>query len=93
MYYNLDQVAVVLSRPLANRFVEGLADALGAALRRLQGGWRRYQAYRAEMRAFNAIAHLNQHVLKDIGAPHGLIAQASARREAAHLRWTGFDFR
>ena len=85
MYYNLTNLALVLSRSLASRFIEGLAEAWRAAFRALRNSWRDYQGRRDQARAFDAVAHLNEHVLKDIGAPNSLIARAAARRQAGDL--------
>jgi len=41
----------------------------------------------------DALGHLNVHVLKDIGAPHWLVARAAAGCDREHLRWIGFEHR
>ena len=46
-----------------------------------------------DTRELDGLAHLNVHVLKDIGAPHWLVAQAAERREAQQLRWVELDVR
>ena len=46
-----------------------------------------------ETRGLARIAHLNVHVLKDIGAPHWLLTRAAERDVNEHLRWIGFDHR
>jgi len=40
-----------------------------------------------------AIAHLDVHALKDIGAPHWLVASAAERRDREHLSWLGLAHR
>ena len=76
---------LLLSRPLAGRYMEGLAEALRAAFRAVRNARNDYQARRDEARALRSIAHLNEHVLRDIGAPNTLIARAAARRQARDL--------
>ncbi|HET7096466.1 MAG TPA: hypothetical protein VFJ68_03690, partial [Casimicrobiaceae bacterium] len=46
-----------------------------------------------DMRELDGLAHLNAHVLKDIGAPHWLVAHAAAERDREHVRWLGFENR
>jgi hypothetical protein len=48
---------------------------------------------RDETRGLARIAHLNVHVLKDIGAPQWLLTHAAERAANEHLRWIGFDHR
>ena len=39
------------------------------------------------------LAHLNLHVLKDIGAPHWLVAHAAGEPDRERLRWIGLEHR
>ena len=85
--------AMLVSRPLTERIVAEVFDALRAVEVALAGVWKRREAPPDDQRAFDSIADLNEHALKDIGAPHWLVARAAARREAQHLRWIEFDVR
>jgi hypothetical protein len=93
MNLNLAQPAITHGRIRPGRIVDGLGAAIGAALH----AWRKFlrsQRKDAETaHAFDSIAHLNVHVLTDIGAPHWLIAQAASRRDAAPLRWSEIERR
>ena len=44
-----------------------------------------------DVRELDGLAHLDVHVLKDIGAPQWLVARAAGERDREHLRWSGFD--
>ncbi len=55
--------------------------------------WRRRRVQRDERRAFDSIAHLDEHVLKDIGAPHWLVADAAERGDVQHRQWVESEFR
>ncbi|MEO8305641.1 MAG: hypothetical protein ABI724_16125 [Betaproteobacteria bacterium] len=57
----------------------------------LAGAWRRWKERNEERRAFDAIADLGEHMLKDIGAPNSLVANAVERREARRLEWINVD--
>ena len=46
-----------------------------------------------DTRELDGLAHLNVHVLKDIGAPNWLVANAAGERDREHLRWLGFENR
>jgi len=91
MYYNLTQFAIVLSLPLTASMVEGLEDVWTTARRKLRNAWQAHKARSDESRALNSIAHLSEHVLKDIGAPTSLVAEAAGRRQMQALRQAEFD--
>jgi hypothetical protein len=44
-------------------------------------------------RELDGLAHLDMHVLKDIGAPHWLVARAAREPEREHLRWIELEHR
>ena len=79
------QSSVSLSRPLGERVLSELRRALRAAgiLRAL---WRDSRARSREARAVAAIADMNEHMLRDIGADDRLIAHAVARSDPDHRR-------
>jgi hypothetical protein len=71
-----------LSRPLHER----LLDRLTHLLRDAATAWRaRVERRRAE-REFEAVADLNETMLRDIGAPSWMVANAAARRDAQEMR-------
>ena len=84
------QPSILLSRSLTERVVSGVGKALRAAgiLRVL---WRDSRARRREAHAVNAIADMNAHMLRDIGAHVRLIAHAAARSDAEHCRRIAFQ--
>jgi hypothetical protein len=84
---------VLVSPPLTERVVSEVFDALRSAGLAVAGLWKRRDAPALDERAIASIAHLNEHTLKDIGAPHWLVARAAQEREARHLRWVEFDVR
>ena len=85
---------IPLSRPLTERVVDEVFVALRAVEVAFAGMWGRPAAPSPDdAQAFDSIADLSEHTLKDIGAPHWLVARAAARREAQHLRWIEFDAR
>lgn len=77
MTFHLSQPIPVPSRPLTERVI--------TAMQTLLTHWGDYKARRREARASDAISDMNEHMLRDIGAPDRLIAHAAARR-AAHQR-------
>ena len=79
------QPSVLLSRPLAERVVSEVGKALRAAGAVL-ALWRIHRARSRDMRAADAITDMNEHMLRDIGAPDRLISHAAARRDADHRR-------
>ena len=64
--------------PLARPFARRMADGWLA----LKGWWSERARRRRDAREINAAADLNEAMLRDIGAPEWLLAQAEARREA-----------
>ena len=48
---------------------------------------------RGDVHGLVRLAHLPVYVLKDIGAPHWLVAHAAGEGDREHLRWIGFDHR
>lgn len=66
-----------LSRPLHVRVMEAVGDALYA----WSEAWEAHIARRRQERETVAIADMNELLLRDIGAPEWMIAEATARRE------------
>ncbi len=85
--------AVVLCPPRNGPGGSDTARAFGAALGALRRLWKDHQRARDEARNFQSIAHLDAHVLKDIGAPHWLVADADLRHETQHLQWFDKEMR
>jgi uncharacterized protein YjiS (DUF1127 family) len=82
------QPSVLLS--LTERIVSGVGKALRAA-GTLRALWRDGGARRRDARAVDAIADMNAHMLRDIGAHDRLIAHAAARKDADHRRRIAFQ--
>ena len=73
---------IPLSRPLHDK----LLDAVGEAWQALRTAWRRrLERHRVE-RELDAVADMNDVLLRDIGAPEWMISQALVRREADRQR-------
>lgn len=73
---------VSLVRPLHVRLLDTLADGW----RGLRMAMRQRAEARRRDRELDAVADMNEVLLRDIGAPEWLIAQAQQRREADLLR-------
>jgi hypothetical protein len=84
------QPTLLLSRSLTERIVSGVGKALRAA-GILRVHWRDSRTRRREARAVDAIADMNAHMLRDIGAHDHLIAHAAARSDADHRRRIAFQ--
>ena len=82
-----------ISEPLSERIVNEVFAALRSAELAITGLWRRNEGPVVDPHAFDAIEHLNERTLNDIGAPHWLVARAAERREAQRLRWIELDVR
>jgi hypothetical protein len=82
-----------VSPPLTERIVSEVFDALRSAQLAVAGFWKRPGVAPVDDRAFESIANLDEHTLKDIGAPHWLVARAADERDARHLRWIQFEVR
>jgi hypothetical protein len=68
---------IQLSRPLQDRLLERASDAFEA----LRKAWQRHAERRRVERELEAVADMNEVLLRDIGAPEWMISQATARRE------------
>ena len=77
--------SALVSLSSIERVVPGLGKAPHAAgiLRAL---WRGYKSRRRDARAVDAVADMNAHMLRDIGAHDRLIAHGAARSDADHRR-------
>jgi hypothetical protein len=97
MTYNPAQPTIALGAQPFAHVVERVRIALRAAFlsaRRVARSLRRdREHFEAERSRIDSIAHLNVHVLKDIGAPHWVIARAASSRDEQSLRWTEIEMR
>jgi hypothetical protein len=88
---------VVPCLPVPQSLIERIGTEVLAALRSAElavaGLWKRDAGPPADRHAYDSIEQLDERTLKDIGAPHWLVARAAARREAQHLRWLELDLR
>ncbi|HUG24543.1 hypothetical protein [Piscinibacter sp.] len=69
---------IPLVRPWHDRLREGAMDLL----KRVQTAWRRRAERRQLERDLEAIADMDEVLLRDIGAPEWMIGQAAVRRES-----------
>jgi hypothetical protein len=72
---------IPLSRPLHRRLLDGVAQTWFELL----GAWRRHAEVRRQRREADAVADMNELLLRDVGAPDWLIAEAEARRNVERL--------
>jgi hypothetical protein len=77
------QPSILLSAPLTERVASEVGKALRAA-GALLVHWRVHRARSRDVRAVDAMTDMNEHMLRDIGAPDRLISHAAARRDADH---------
>ena len=72
---------------------ERAVATVGERLRATAGGfiqrWRDRLARRREATAFDAIAGMNDYMLKDIGAPSWMISRAALQKDSLHRQLTG----
>ena len=69
---------IPLSRPLHDK----LLDAVGETWQMLRTAWRHHLEHRRVERELDAVADMNELLLRDIGAPEWMISQAMVKREA-----------
>jgi uncharacterized protein YjiS (DUF1127 family) len=77
-----------LSRPLHERVLDRLTDLL----RRIASAWRAHAEHRRTRREVEAVAELSETMLRDIGAPSWMVAQAAARRDPQEMRMFELQF-
>jgi hypothetical protein len=82
-----------VTQPLTERIVAEVFAALRAAELAVAALWSRGDRPSFDVHAFDSIAELDERTLRDIGAPHWLVARAAERREAQDLRWIELDVR
>jgi len=74
---------IPLHRPWHQRLLDySMADAM----RSLAAAWQRHAQHRREQRELAAVAEMNELLLRDIGAPDWMVAEAAARRESERVR-------
>jgi hypothetical protein len=71
-----------LTRPWHERLLDSAADGL----KLLQAAWRRRAERRKLERDLDALADMDELLLRDIGAPDWLIGQAAVRRDSDRQR-------
>ena len=75
--------------PLHRSWHQRLLDySMADAVRSLAAAWERHAKRRREQRELVAVAEMNELLLRDIGAPDWMVAEAAARREVDQLRLT-----
>jgi hypothetical protein len=73
---------IPLSRPLHDKLIDAVADTLKA----LQLAWRERLERRRVERELDAVADMNEVLLRDIGAPEWMISKAAAQRDIDRTR-------
>ena len=73
---------IQLSRPLHDRLLEQASDAFNA----VWSAWQRHSERRRVERELDALADMNEVLLRDIGAPEWMISQASMKRDSDRQR-------
>ena len=73
---------IPLSRPLHERLLDQVSDWL----KPLQAAWRRRAERRRLERDLEAVADMDELLLRDIGAPEWMINQAAVRRSSEGQR-------
>ena len=77
-----------LSRPLHERVLERFSDVL----RGWQAAWRQHAERRRAHLQLEAVAEMDELMLRDIGASESMIAAAAARRDAHLMRMFELQF-
>ena len=85
MDYPLSQSSIAIPHSLPERFVAATGEATRAAVSAFQATWRQHASDADQLGAFELMADMNAHTLRDIGAPNWLIAQAVERKDAYKL--------
>ena len=78
---------IPLYRPWSDKLLLAAADAFNE----LGVRWRARVERRRREQALDAVADMNELLLRDIGAPEWMIAQADARREVERQRLLGME--
>ena len=74
---------IPLHRPWHQRMLDySVADAVHA----LGLAWQRHMQRQRERRELAAVAQMNELLLRDIGAPDWMVAEAAARRDSERVR-------
>jgi len=86
MNCQLSQSSACIQYSLPERFVASFGEASRAAIAAFQSAWRKQAVTQTQANALELMADIDEHTLRDIGAPNWLIAQAVERKDAYHLR-------
>ena len=78
---------IPLYRPWPDKLLGSALDAFNE----LGARWRTHVERRHREQALDAVADMNELLLRDIGAPEWMIAQADARREVERQRLLGME--
>ncbi len=80
---------IPLHRPWHRRLLDrSLADAIQG----LGDAWQSWKARRRERLETEALAEMNELMLRDIGAPDWMVARAAAQRDAQDMRMFELEF-
>ena len=86
MNFQLTQSSILISHSLAGRAAAVAAEVARTALDAFRASWNYRAARRNHARAIELMAGIDEHTLRDIGAPNWLVAQAVERKDAHRLR-------
>ncbi len=84
-----DSSVLLPGSPETERAVATVGERLSAIASGLIARWRRRLPRRRETPAFDAIAEMNDYMLKDIGAPSWMISRAALQKDSLHRQLTG----
>ena len=73
---------LVLSRPWWWRIADSLSRALAVLHQAVVHGWHELEQRRRARQVRTAVAHMSEHMLKDIGADRLLLERAAQRRHS-----------
>ena len=85
MQYQFSQSSAVMPHSMPGRVASAVGDAARAALSAFQQTWREQAPRRGEARTIEMMADIDEHTLRDIGAPNWLVAQAVERKDSHRL--------
>lgn len=77
---------ISLNRAATWRAIDGLFDTGAFVLAVARAGWARWRAARRQAAAHAALRELHPRLLRDIGAPFELMAEAESRRSVDHAQ-------
>ncbi len=84
MHGHLSLCTLPASSPPPGRTAAGIGDALRTGVRTLVALWGNHLDQRRQIRAFDGLAGINAHLLRDIGASDWSMSCAATRMTVTH---------